>query len=166
MSQPQHISEILLKVAADPTDPFAKVLRQCPFIQAELIHRKLMSQKLAQLGREIIEVPSAADDAIPFPDYFAFVPWKHHVEIVTKCKSVEEALFYVMKCINEGWSRHTLENCLHAHYFESCGGAITNFSEKLPSPQSEMAQESYIRYSQTISVSHKFTIFARQKDET
>lgn len=99
------------------------------------------SKKLAQLGREIIEVPSAADDAIPFPDYFAFVPWKHHVEIVTKCKSVEEALFYVMKCINEGWSRHTLENCLHAHYFESCGGAITNFSEKLPSPQSEMAQE-------------------------
>lgn len=43
MSQPQHISEILLKVAADPTDPFAKVLRQCPFIQAELIHRNLMS---------------------------------------------------------------------------------------------------------------------------
>ena len=99
------------------------------------------AEKLAQLGREIIEVPSAADDAIPFPDYFAFVPWKHHVEIVTKCKSVEEAILYVMKCINEGWSRHTLENCLHAHYFESCGGAITNFSEKLPSPQSEMAQE-------------------------
>lgn len=99
------------------------------------------SKKLAQLGREIIEAQSETNDAVPFPDYFAFVPWKHHVEIVTKCKSVEEALFYVMKCINEGWSRHTLENCLHAHYFESCGGAITNFSEKLPSPQSEMAQE-------------------------
>lgn len=66
---------------------------------------------------------------------------KHHVAIVSKCKSVEEALFYVIKCINEGWSRNTLENCIHAHYYESCGGAITNFSEKLPSPQSEMAQE-------------------------
>ena len=32
------------------------------------------TEKLAQLGREIIEAPSAADDAIPFPDYFAFVP--------------------------------------------------------------------------------------------
>ena len=42
MSQPTHISEILLKVAADPTDPLAKVLRQCPFIQAELINRKIM----------------------------------------------------------------------------------------------------------------------------
>lgn len=83
------------------------------------------SQKLAQLGREISDVPSSTNDSIAFPNYFAFVPWKHHVAIVSKCESVEEALFYVVKCINEGWSRNTLEN----------------FSEKLPSPQSEMAQE-------------------------
>lgn len=43
MSQPQHISEIMLKIAADSNDQFGKVLRRCPFIQAELIHRKLMS---------------------------------------------------------------------------------------------------------------------------
>lgn len=43
MSQPAHISEVLLKIAADPSDPFGCTLRQCPFIQAELIHRKLMS---------------------------------------------------------------------------------------------------------------------------
>lgn len=43
MSQLQHISEIMLKIAADPKDQFGKVLRRCPFIQAELIHRKLMS---------------------------------------------------------------------------------------------------------------------------
>lgn len=43
MSQPAHISEVLLKIAADPSDPFGRNLRQCPFIQAELIHRKLMS---------------------------------------------------------------------------------------------------------------------------
>lgn len=99
------------------------------------------AEKLAQLGREISDMPSSTNDSIAFPEYFAFVPWKHHVAIVSKCESVEEALFYVVKCINEGWSRNTLENCLHAHYYESCGGAITNFSEKLPSPQSEMAQE-------------------------
>ena len=43
MKEPQHISEILLKIAADSTDPFGCVLRRCPFIQAELIKRKLMS---------------------------------------------------------------------------------------------------------------------------
>ena len=62
-------------------------------------------EKLAQLGREISDVPSSTNDSIAFPKYFAFVPWKHHVAIVSKCKSVEEALFYVIKCINEGWSR-------------------------------------------------------------
>ena len=30
-----------------------------------------------------------------FPMIFGFVPWRHHVEIITKCKSVEEALFYI-----------------------------------------------------------------------
>lgn len=43
MSHPTHISEILLKIAADPKDQYGKILRRCPFIQAELIHRKLMS---------------------------------------------------------------------------------------------------------------------------
>jgi len=43
MSEPLHISEIMLKIAADPKNQFGRVLRRCPFVQAELIHRKLMS---------------------------------------------------------------------------------------------------------------------------
>lgn len=43
MSQPQHISEIMLRIAADPNDPMGKALRRCPFIQAELIKQKKMS---------------------------------------------------------------------------------------------------------------------------
>ena len=98
------------------------------------------SKKLAQLGREIIEIQSETNDAVSFPDYFAFVPWKHHVEIVTKCKSVDEALFYVKMTVKEGWSRNALMNCIKGHYYENLGGAITNFADKLPSPQSELAQ--------------------------
>lgn len=43
MSQPKLLSEVMLEIASNPKDPFGKVLRQCPFIQAELIHRKKMS---------------------------------------------------------------------------------------------------------------------------
>lgn len=43
MSQPKLLSEVMLEIASNPNDPFGKVLRQCPFIQAELIHRKKMS---------------------------------------------------------------------------------------------------------------------------
>ncbi len=45
-----------------------------------------------------------------FPVLFAFVPWGHHVQIITKCKDVEEALFYIKVTIKEGWSRNALIN--------------------------------------------------------
>lgn len=43
MSQPRLLSDIMLDIAADPNEPMGAVLRQCPFIQAELIRRKKMS---------------------------------------------------------------------------------------------------------------------------
>lgn len=54
---------------------------------------------------------------LDFPFIFSFVPWGHHIEIITKCKSVEEALFYIQKIVEEGWSRRTLQNCLDADMF-------------------------------------------------
>ena len=84
-------------------------------------------EKLHQLGGEIA-----------FPPLFAYVPWRHHVDIITKCKSIEEALFYIQKTIEEGWSRSTLDNCIRADYFHASGGALTNFSERLPAPQGDL----------------------------
>ena len=75
-----------------------------------------------------------------FPAVLGLVPWGHHIQIIAKCKTIEEALFYVKKCATEGWSRNTLMNCIKAHQYENLGGAITNFADKLPSPQSELAQ--------------------------
>ena len=75
-----------------------------------------------------------------FPPLFAYVPWGHHAEIIAKCKTIEEAIFYIKMCATEGWSRNTLMNCIKADYYHSSGGAITNFSDRLPSPQSELAQ--------------------------
>ena len=43
MSQPRLLSDIMLDIAADPNEPMGAVLRQCPFIQAELIRRRKMS---------------------------------------------------------------------------------------------------------------------------
>lgn len=44
MSQPMHISEIMHQlVLNNPNDPFAQLLRRCPFIQAEMIRKGYMS---------------------------------------------------------------------------------------------------------------------------
>ena len=99
------------------------------------------SEILAQVGREIHDsLKTGSEGGVCFPDCFALVPWKHHVEIVTKSESVEEALFYVLKTISESWSRSTLINCINSDLYHNSGGAITNYAEKLPSPQSELAQ--------------------------
>ena len=63
------------------------------------------------------------------------------MEIFTKCKSLGEALFYIKRVANEGWSRSWLEDQIAANLFKSQGATITNFDATLPAPQSEMVKE-------------------------
>jgi len=69
------------------------------------------------------------------------IPWRHHVEIITKCRSIKEALFYVQKTIENGWSRAVLMNFMEADLFSAQGKAQTNFSRLLPEPQSDLANQ-------------------------
>jgi len=69
------------------------------------------------------------------------IPWRHHVEIFTKCKSIEEALFYVQKTIQNGWSRAVLMNFLEADLYSAQGKSLNNFSRLLPEVQSDLARE-------------------------
>jgi len=63
------------------------------------------------------------------------IPWGHHLQIFTKCKTVNEALFYVKKTIKNGWSRAVLMNFIEADLYNSQGKAITNFDRLLPEVQ-------------------------------
>ena len=67
------------------------------------------SEKLAQLVREmqISENQNIANIAQPvreFPAILGLVPWGHHIVIIEKCKNIDEALFYITKTIEQGWS--------------------------------------------------------------
>ena len=99
-----------------------------------------ITTKLHQVGAEIHE-ETDMNGGETFPLPFSFVPWRHHVDIITKCKDIDEALFYVRKTIEEGWSRQALDNCLHAKLYKSQGGAISNFVDYLSPGQSRLAQE-------------------------
>lgn len=74
------------------------------------------------------------------PFDFGMVPWKHHVLIFTKSKSVEEALFYIEKTIENGWSRVELENNITENLYATHGHAITNFDAHFPAPYSGLAK--------------------------
>lgn len=112
-------------------------------INVLLVTKEVSEVKLHQLGAEISkpEKLHQVGAEMSFPTMFAYVPWRHHVEIITKCKTIEEAAFYLKKTINEGLSRSALDNCIRADMFHKAGGAITNFAEQLPAPQGKLAQE-------------------------
>lgn len=42
---------------------------------------------------------------LEMPKNFGLIPWKHHMEIIWKCKTVEKALFYIKQTISHNWSR-------------------------------------------------------------
>lgn len=92
------------------------------------VGKELSKEKLHQVGGE-------------FPLPFALVPWRHHVEIITKSKSIEEALFYIDKTIEQGLSRSALINCIKANLFEHQGRIVNNFTDHLPTLQSKLVQE-------------------------
>lgn len=70
-----------------------------------------------------------------FPSAFAFVPWMHHVLIIQKSKSIEEALFYIQKTIEGSLSRNALDDIIRADLYHSSSNALTNFTEQLPMVQ-------------------------------
>jgi len=69
------------------------------------------------------------------------IPWGHHIAIITKIKNSEEAIFYLQKTIEYGYSRavliHQIESCLYGRE----GKAITNFATTLSKPDSDLAQQ-------------------------
>lgn len=75
------------------------------------------------------------------PLVFGQVPWKHHIYIITKCKTLNEALFYIGKVSSEGWSRSQLEKQIATRLYDRQGAAISNFERTLPQSQIQQAKE-------------------------
>ena len=74
-------------------------------------------------------------------DILFTIPWRHHIEIFTRSKSVNEALFFFLLSKENGWSRAMLINMLVIRLYETRGNTLNNFSLTLPKEDSECAKE-------------------------
>jgi predicted nuclease of restriction endonuclease-like (RecB) superfamily len=70
------------------------------------------------------------------------LPWGHLRTLMAKIKSVDIALVYAQACIENGWSRAVLEWQIDQRFHERVGKAVSNFTQTMPSPQSELVQQS------------------------
>ncbi|KIM13172.1 MAG: hypothetical protein KU38_00440 [Sulfurovum sp. FS08-3] len=69
------------------------------------------------------------------------IPWGHNRIIISKCKETKEALFYVAKTIENGWSRSVLVHQIESNLYARSGKAQSNFEITLPKEQSDLANE-------------------------
>lgn len=78
---------------------------------------------------------------LDMPAVFGRVPWGQHIHIFTTCHSLDEALFYVNKVADEGWSRSKLEEQIGAQLYQAQGAALSNFDNTLPAEQIQLTQQ-------------------------
>jgi predicted nuclease of restriction endonuclease-like (RecB) superfamily len=69
------------------------------------------------------------------------LPWGQNITLLTKLKTREERLRYAARAVEHGWSRPLLTHHIELRTLEREGKAVTNFDQRLPKPQSDLARE-------------------------
>jgi predicted nuclease of restriction endonuclease-like (RecB) superfamily len=70
----------------------------------------------------------------------ALLPWRHNIALIEKLDSPDDRIWYAQQATENGWSRDVLVLQIESKLRNRLGGAITNFSQVLPQPQSDLAQ--------------------------
>jgi len=87
---------------------------------------EIVQQPVGQLGQQLV----------------GQLPWGHNLVLLTKLKSRDTRLAYAARAVEHGWSRAVLTLHIEQGTVERTGKAITNFTERLPKPLSDLARES------------------------
>ena len=97
-------------------------------------------------SRSNLKYMRAFAEAWPGPDFsqqpVGQLPWGHNIVLLTKLKDKDARLAYAARAIEHGWSRAVLVHHIEARTVERQGKALTNFEQRLPKPQSDLARES------------------------
>ena len=73
----------------------------------------------------------------------AQITWYHHIALMDKVKRPEEHIWYAKQAAENGWSRNVLVHQIESGLYQRqvLTGKISNFENRLPSPQSELATQ-------------------------
>jgi len=119
------------------------------FSKRNLLFMRQWFEFYQQSGNEQIEImkqvvsqfPIALNSTDRIKMLVSLIPWGHNIVIIQKTKNLEQSLFYILKTIENNWSRTVLGFQIESRLFERQGKAITNFQLTLPKHQSDLANE-------------------------
>lgn len=88
-----------------------------------------------------LEISQRGVGQLEMPEIFGRVPWGQHIDIMSRCSTLDEAIFYINQVAGYGWSRPELNAHIDTKLFQTQGAAVTNFAQTLPTAQGELAKE-------------------------
>lgn len=82
-------------------------------------------------------------DLSNLPTTLAKLPWSHNNLLLDKVKNINVREWYAEKCFENGWSHSVLDHQIDLKLYErqAIAEKLTNFENKLPVMQSELARE-------------------------
>ena len=85
------------------------------------------------------KVPQAV---VLFPvELVASIPWGHHLLLMEKIKDAATRQWYMKSTLTNGWSRNILHMQIETAAHARQGKTTSNFALRLPSPQSDLVQQ-------------------------
>ncbi|TWI61754.1 putative nuclease of restriction endonuclease-like (RecB) superfamily [Desulfobotulus alkaliphilus] len=69
------------------------------------------------------------------------LPWSHIKILLDKVSDHQETLFYIRETIENGWSRDVLALQIKSSLYQRQGKSVSNFQQTLPTPKSDLAQQ-------------------------
>jgi predicted nuclease of restriction endonuclease-like (RecB) superfamily len=70
------------------------------------------------------------------------LPWGHNLVLLDKLSTQDARIWYAQKAIENNWSRNVLVMQIETRLIERQGNAVSNFEQRLPKPDSDLARES------------------------
>jgi len=69
------------------------------------------------------------------------IPWGQNITIMSKCKNIKEAKFYILNTISNNWSRNVLVHQIENGLYKRKGKSVNNFASVLPKSNSDLATQ-------------------------
>ncbi|MCF6149987.1 MAG: DUF1016 domain-containing protein [Candidatus Kuenenia sp.] len=103
-------------------------------------HYQILQQTAAKNGTSaILQQPVAK---LPPVDLVLSIPWGHHAVLMEKIKDHSIRFWYMEQAVQKGWGRDMLGLMIKNREHIRQGKAVTNFSQTIPDPESDLARQS------------------------
>ena len=86
-------------------------------------------------------VVAKLESAVILQSLVTKIPWTHNIILMEKVKDLAVRGWYMQATLQQGWSSDVLALMIDGRTHERQGKAITNFADRLPPVQSDLAQQ-------------------------